>query len=416
VNRRKFLTVAGSGTLLGLAGCSGCGSAGGNTIKLVSSMPRTGSARGQTDTIANGIKMAIDEHGGEIAGMKIEYLDWDDADASSQSWTSELETNNANRAVADPDVMAYIGPYNSGAAKKSMPILNEAGLLQVSPAVTHTGLTKKVEGGDPNEPDVYRPTKRITFGRVCPADDTQGPLAADYAHAPKGAAKEEDRGLGAKTVFILDDKELYGQGVAGLFRQRCEKLGLKILGHESINTRQNEFRSLMTTIKATNPDVVYFGGTTQSKGGQIAKDMRDAGLACPLIVPDGCYELAFIKSAGEENLQNCYITMGGIDPSALKGPGAEFVRKYKEKFGNDPEAYAVYGYEAAAVILAAIKKVGKKDREAILKETLDPKKVFETGALGKWNFDENGDISIQNMTISKVEGGKFKPVKIVDRR
>jgi branched-chain amino acid transport system substrate-binding protein len=405
VDRRKFLTVTGSGAFLGLTGCGGC-SKSGNVIKIVSSMPRTGSARGQTDTIANGIKMAIDEHHGEIAGMKIEYLDWDDADASSQSWTSELETNNANRAIADPDVMAYIGPYNSGAAKKSMPILNEAGLLQVSPAVTHTGLTKLVEGGDANEPGIYRPTGRVTFGRVCPADDTQGPLAADFA-------KDE---LKAKTAFILDDKELYGQGVAGLFKQRCQKLGIKILGHESINTRQNEFRSLMITIKATNPDVVYFGGTTQSKGGQIAKDMKDGGLTCPLIVPDGCYELAFINSAGEENLKNCYITMGGIDASALTGPGAEFVKKYKEKFGNDPEAYAVYGYEAAAVILAAIKKVGKKDREAILKETLDPKKVFYQGALGKWKFDDNGDISIQNMTISKVEGGKFKPVKIVDRK
>jgi len=359
----------------------------------------------QTDTIANGIKMAIDEYGGEMAGMKIEYLDWDDADASSQSWTSELETNNANRAVADPDVMAYIGPYNSGAAKKSMPILNEAGLLQVSPAVTHTGLTKLVEGGDANEPGVYRPTGKVTFGRVCPADDTQGPLAADFA-------KEE---LKAKTVFLLDDKELYGQGLAGLFKRRCEQLGLRLLGHESINTKQNEFRALMATIKTANPDVVYFGGTTQSKGGQIAKDMRDAGLTCPLIVPDGCYEKVFIESAGEENLKNCYVTLGGLDASLLTGPGADFVKKYKEKFGNDPEAYAVYGYEAAKVILEAIKKAGKKDRAEILKACLGTKD-FDKGALGKWSFDENGDISIQNMTISRVEGGKFKPVKIVNRK
>lgn len=406
MDRRKFLTVAGSSALLGLTGCSGCGSKGGNVIKIVSSMPRTGSAQGQTDTIANGIKMAIEEHGGEIAGMKIEYLDWDDADASSQSWTSELETNNATRAAADSDVMAYIGPYNSGAAKKSMPILNEAGLLQISPAVTHTGLTKLVEGGDANEPGIYRPTGKITFGRVCPADDTQGPLAADFA-------KDE---LKANTVFILDEKALYGEGLARLFKSRCEKIGIKVLGHESINTKQNEFRSLMVSIKAKNPDVVYFGGTTQDKGGQIAKDMRDAGMTCPLIVPDGCYELAFINSAGEENLRNCYVTLGGLDASLLSGPGADFVKKYKEKFGKDPEAYAVYGYEAAAVILEGIKTAGKKDREAILKATLDPKKVFHKGALGTWHFDENGDISIQNMTISKVEGGKFKPVKIVDRK
>lgn len=404
MDRRRFLTVTGglaAGTVLGV----GCGGRGGNTIKIVSSMPRTGSARGQTDTIANGIKMAIDEYGGEIAGMKVEYLDWDDADASSQSWTAELETDNAKRAVADPDVMAYIGPYNSGAAKKSMPLLNQAGLLQVSPAVTHTGLTKKDPGGDPNEPGVYRPTGKLTFGRVCPADDTQGPLAADFL-------KDE---LKKNTVFILDDKELYGQGVANLFQRRCEAIGVRVLGRESINTQQNEFRSLMLTIKGQNPDAVYFGGTTQSKGGQIAKDMKDAGLACPLVVPDGCYELAFITSAGEENLKNCYVTMGGIDTSALTGAGAEFVKKYKAKYGNDPEAYAVYGYEAAKVVLEAIQAVGKKDRAEILKTCLGTKD-FDKGALGKWGFDENGDISIQNMTISKVEGGKFKPVKIVDRK
>jgi branched-chain amino acid transport system substrate-binding protein len=349
--------------------------------------------------------MAIDEYGGEIAGMKIDYQDWDDADASSQSWTPELETANAQRAINDPDVMAYIGPYNSGAAKVSMPLLNEAGLLQVSPAVTHTGLTKKEPGGDPNEPGIYRPTGKITFCRVCPADDVQGPLAADFA-------RDE---LKAKTIFILDDKELYGQGVARLFRRRAEELGLTILGQESINVRNVEFVSLMTAVKARNPDVVYFGGTTQSKGGQIAKDMRNAGLTCPLIVPDGCYELAFIKSAGEENLKNCYVTMGGLDASLLKGPGADFVRRYKEKFpGNKIEAYAVYGYEAAKVVLESIKAVGKKDRAAIVAACVGTKD-FDKGALGKWSFDANGDITLQNMTISRVEGGDFKPVKTVDK-
>ncbi|MBO0697006.1 MAG: branched-chain amino acid ABC transporter substrate-binding protein [Zavarzinella sp.] len=369
-------------------------------------MPRTGSARGQTDTIANGIKMAIDEYGGEIAGMKVEYLDWDDADASSQSWTSELETANAQRALNDPDVMAYIGPYNSGAAKVSMPLLNEAGVLQVSAAVTHTGLTKKDPDGDPNEPGIYRPSGKITFCRVCPADDVQGPLAADFA-------KDQ---LHVKSVYVLDDKELYGQGVAGLFRRRAEALGLKILGHDSINVRQNEFNALMTGIKAKNPDLVYFGGTTQSKGGQIAKDMRNAGLTCPLIVPDGCYEMAFITSAGQENLSNCYVTMGGIDASLLTGPGAEFVRRYKEKYGgNEPEAYAVYGYEAAKVVLESIKAVGRKDRAAVVKQCVETKD-FDKGALGKWSFDANGDITLQNMTISKVEGGKFKPVKTIDKQ
>jgi len=409
VDRRRFLSVAGSGIVGGaLAGCGsgGGGSGGEDVIKLVSSMPRTGSAKGQTDTIVNGIRMAIDEYGGKIGNFKIEYLDADDATAGSGSWTPELEAKNANEAVADTDVMAYLGPYNSGAAKISMPICNDGGLLQVSPAVTWTGLTKKVEGGNPAEPTIYRPSKKLTFGRVCPADDTQGPLAADFA---KDILK-------AKTVYILDDKELYGQGVAGLFERRCKELGIVVLGRQSINVGQNEFKSLMTQIKGQNPDLVYFGGTTQSKGGQIAKDMKNADLTCPLLVPDGCYEIAFITSAGEENLKNCYVTMGGIDTSSLKeGPGAEFVKKYKEKFKNAPEAYAVYGYEAAKVVLEAIKKVNKKDREAILKATLETKD-FDKGALGKWGFDENGDTTLQQLTISKIAGGKFEVVKTIDKK
>lgn len=406
MDRRKFLTVAGSGALLGLAGCSGCGKKGENVVKIVSSMPRTGSAKGQTDTIANGIRMAIDDYKGEIAGMKIEYADWDDATAGSGRWTTELESQNARNAVGDPDVMAYIGPYNSGAAMVSMPILNKEGLLQVSPAVTRMGLTKKGEASEPDEPEKYRPTGKNHFARVCPNDRTQGPVAADFAKKPKA-----EGGLDVKSVYILDDKELYGLGVSKLFELRCKKIGIEVLGHESINPQQQEFTALMTSIKAKNPGAIYFGGTTQSGGPQIAKDMHNIGLTCPLIVPDGCYELSFISSAGENRLTNCYATIGGADVSKLTGPGAEFVKNYTAKYKSDPEAYAIYGYEAAKVVLEGIKKVGKKDRDAILTTVLATKD-FE-GALGKWSFDADGDISLQQCTISKIEGGKFKPVDVI---
>jgi branched-chain amino acid transport system substrate-binding protein len=401
--------VALIGVLLGVAGCNGnnSGSGGGsNTIRLVSSLPRTGSAQGQTNTIVNGIKMAIDEYGGQVAGFTIDYKDWDDATAAAGQWAAESETANAQKAVADQDVVAYIGTYNSGAAKVSMPITNEAGLLQISPAATWPGLTKPVAGDNTGEPGIYRTTGKINFCRVCTTDDVQGPLSADFA-------KEE---LKVKTVYILDDKELYGQGVANLFRKRAEEIGIKVLGQESINVTNQEFGALMTRIKGMNPDLLYFGGTTQSKGGQIAKDMKNAGLNCPMMAPDGCYELAFIESAGADNLNGrCYVTIGGTDPSQLTGAGAEFVKKYKEKYKKDPEAYAIYGYEAAKVVLEAIKKVGKKDRAAITKAVLDTKD-FAAGAIGKWSFDANGDTTLQQLTISKIEGGQFKPLKTITQK
>jgi branched-chain amino acid transport system substrate-binding protein len=409
MNRRKFLGVAGGATglaAIGLwAGCNGTRSNSGEVVRIVSSLPRTGSAKGQTNTIVNGIQMAIDEFGGEVAGMQIDYLDWDDATAQAGQWAAEIEKANAQKAAADPDVMAFIGPYNSGAAMVSMPELNEAGLIQVSPACTWPGLTKKVEGVAADEPDKYRPAKRITFCRVCTTDDVQGPLSADFAKKAKA-----DGGLGVKSVFILDDKELYGAGVAKLFARRCEEIGITILGHEGITVSSIEFGSLMTKIKGANPDLVYFGGTTQSKGGQIAKDLVAKGPNCPLMAPDGCYEQAFIDSAGPDVLNGrCYVSMVGVESSLLTGAGADFVKKYKEKYKSDPEAYAVYGYEAAKVVLVAIKEIGKKDREAIIKKVLATKD-FDKGALGKWSFDANGDTTLRQLTISKVEDGKFKPI------
>ena len=371
-----------------------------NAIKIVSSLPRTGSAKQQTDTIVNGIKMAIDEVGAKVGDFTIEYLDLDDATASAGQWTAEAETANADQAVKDNDVMVYIGTYNSGAAKISMPILNRAQLLMVSPANTWPGLTKPGTG-DPSEPDVYRPTGKITYVRVVPADDLQGSLAAEWANDMK-----------LKKVYILDDNEVYGRGIANLFEERAGEIGLTVLGHESIDAKSQEFKSLMISIKAKNPDLIYFGGTTQSKGGQIAKDMVAAGLNAKLMVPDGCMEEAFITSAGAENLNDrCFVTFGGLPPEKLTGAGQVFVEKYEAKYKSKPEAYAIYGYEAAKVALEAIKRAGKKDRAAITQAALGIKDF--DGALGKWSVDANGDTTMKVLSGNTVKDGKFEFVKLL---
>lgn len=404
MNRRRFLStaaVAATGSLVGIGGCSRSGGA--DTVKIVSSLPRTGSAQGQTDTIVNGVKMAIDEYGGEVAGFKIKFEDKDDATAAQGQWDGAREKDNAREALADQDVMVFIGPYNSGASKESQPILNKGGLLQISPACTAVELTKKVAGDTKGQPEIYRKSGIITYCRVCPNDLIQGPLPAVFA-------KET---LGVKKVYILDDRELYGRGITNLFKQKCEELGIEVLGHESIIPTQQNFKSLITSIADKKPDLLYFGGTSQSGGPQIALDMKGL-LNCPLMVPDGCYEMAFINAAGPELFKTvkCYATIGGTDPSELKGAGAEFVKNYNKKFGKAPEAYAVYGYEAAKVFLEALKAVGKKDREELRKAVLATKD-FDKGALGKWSFDADGDTTLKALTISEIVDGNFKPVKTI---
>lgn len=404
VNRRKFLAIGGGVVAAGASGLlfSGCGG-GKNVIKIVSSLPRTGSAQGQTDTIVNGIRMAMDEYNNELFGQKLQHVDMDDATAAAGQWDAGKEADNAREAANDKNAMVYIGPYNSGAAKVSQPLLNEAGLLMISPACTWPGLTKKVPGDEKSgEPDIYRKSGKVNFCRVCPTDFVQGPLSAVFA---------KDKGI--KSVYILDDKELYGAGIAGLFKKKCEDLKINVLGHQSIVTSQQSFKTILTDIAKLKPELLYFGGTSQSKGPQIALDMKGL-LNCPLMVPDGCYEKAFIDAAGADLFKDitCYATIGGLDPSELKGSGAEFVKKYKEKYKKDPEAYAVYGYEAAKVFLEAAKGVGKKDRDAIRDAVLKTTN-FDKGALGKWSFDADGDTTLKVLTISKIVDGSFKPEKSI---
>jgi branched-chain amino acid transport system substrate-binding protein len=381
-----------------------------DTIKIVSSLPRTGSANAQAQTMVNGIKMALDELRGEILaghpaapninGYDIVYEDWDDASPERGQWDPALEAANAHKAVQDSDIMAYIGTYNSGAAKISMPILNQASLVMVSPANTYPGLTKPGLG-EANEPQVYRPSGKVNYFRVVPADDIQGDVAAQFA-------KE----IGVKKVFILHDRELYGKGVADVFKRVASKLGLDVVGYEGIDPKSANFRSLATKIKSTGADLVYFGGTTQTSAGQLAKDLVSSGVKAKLMLPDGCRENALIESAGKDNLEGrTYVTFGGLPPSELKGKGRAFYEAYKKKFNSEPEAYSVYGYEAAKVVLEAIKRAGKKDRETIRVAVADTKDF--DGALGKWTFDANGDTSLKVMMVEEIKDGKFTPVKTV---
>ena len=368
-----------------------------DVIKFVSSLPRSGSARGQTDSIVDGIRLALKEvdYMLTVGGKeyRIEYKDLDDATAMAGAWTADAEIANANLAVRDPDVMVYIGTYNSAAARISMPILNRARMLMISPANTSATLTKP-GSGSPVEPMCYRPTGEVNFVRVCPTDDVQGALGAEWADDLK-----------FKRIYILDDNETYGKGVAGEFESRARQIGLEILGHESIDNKSSEFLPLMTKIKGLNPDLIYFGGTTQTKAGQLLKDMVTAGLTSKMMAPDGCYEQAMLDSAGADKLVGRFlVTFTGLTPDKLSaGAGKAFVEKHVRLLGREPkEAYAIYGYESCLVALEAVRKGGVKDRAAICAAGRAIKDF--TGPSGlKWSFDENGDTTLQLMTGSHVE-------------
>jgi branched-chain amino acid transport system substrate-binding protein len=361
------------------------------SLTIVSSLPRTGSANAQTSSMVNGIKMAIAEVGGKVTLGGTEYTE-------RGAWDPAVEAANADKAIRNPDVMAYIGTYNSGAAKIAMPKLNQAGLAMVSPANTWPGLTKPGVG-EANEPEVYRPSGAISYFRVVPADDIQGAVGAAWA-------KE----LGAKKIFVLHDRELYGQGIAKMFKQSAEKCELTIVGFEGIDGKAGNFKSLINKIRQQKPDLVYFGGTTETGAGQLAKDMLAGGLTAKLMGPDAFYNSSLMTSASNAVLENrVLITFGGLPADQQTGKGKSFVDGYRALHKADPEGYAIYAYESTKVTIDAMIRAGKKDRGAIL-AALRATKNFD-GALGTWSFDPNGDTTLMLMSGNTVIGGAFSFVK-----
>ncbi len=365
------------------------------TIKIMSSLPRTGSSKGQTDTIVNSIKMALGEVNNRIGNATITYEDMDDATAAKGSWDAAKEAENANMTAGDPDAMVYIGTFNSGAAKVSIPILCKANLVMISPANTYPGLTKKVEGVEPNEPDVYYPGCQRNYTRVVPSDELQGAAAAQWS-----------KNLGATKAYVLDDTELYGRGLAVMYKLAADRIGLQVVGGpEGIDSKASDYRALAQKVRASGADVVFYGGITQNNAGKLWQDLRATlGDSVRLMGPDGIYEQAFIEAAGQA-AEGAYITFGGVPPKKLTGKGADWYARYKDQFKSEPEAYAAYGYEAAKVALDGIQRAGVKDR-AKIRDAVFATREFD-GALGRWSFQASGDTTLTAMSGRQVKGGKF---------
>src|SRR5688572_32442170 len=208
--------------LLAIAACSGAPGTATKSIDIWSSLPRQGSSAAQTDTMVNAIKMAIEERGGKVAGYTINYVDKDDSTAAAGKWDEATEIKNANDAVANDKLVGYLGTLNSGAAKLSIPILCAKGIVMVSAANTAVGLTKPFE---PGEPDKYYPNGcKHNYFRVIPNDLLQGKAGALWASQ-----------LGAKKVWIVDDTEVYGKGIADVFESEAPGNGLEILGRDGID-------------------------------------------------------------------------------------------------------------------------------------------------------------------------------------
>jgi branched-chain amino acid transport system substrate-binding protein len=414
VRRSGILAVLGVGAALllvvGCGGGAGGGQGGGGeapTAKIVSDLPMQGANRAQSTTMVNAIRMALEERNNKAGDINIEYEVLDDSTAQAGQWDAAKCAENAQSAAQDEEIIGWIGPFNSGCAAVEIPILNEAGLGMISPANTYIGLTKP--GGEPDEPEKYYPTGERNYARVIVADDKQGKAGVALMLAE-----------GMESVYILDDRETYGKGLADQFQQAAEDQGIEVVGREGIDGSAPNYRSLMNKIAEAQPDAIYFGGIIENNAGQLIKDKVGAGMSnedVAFIGPDGIFLDELLSQAGD-SAEGIYVTFGGLPQSELSGEGQQFVENFEQQYDEPIQPYTAYAYEAANVMLDAIERASEEaggdvpDRQAVVEQ------IFATedyqGALGTWSFDEDGDTTLTELSVQRVEGGEWQLNRVLD--
>jgi branched-chain amino acid transport system substrate-binding protein len=354
-------------------------------LLIASDLPLQGSSRTQTLQINEAIRYQLEQRGWKAGDQAVGFQACDDATAQAGKWDSGKCSQNANNYAANDKVIGVIGTFNSGCAAIIIPVLNQApegGIPMVSPANTYVCLTEGGPGCDKTEPDKYYPSGSRNYTRVAPHDAYQGAAVAEFAQSE-----------GVKNVFILNDKEAYGLGVATNFRGAAEKLGIKIAGFAAWDPKASSYEALFRQIKATGADAVFLGGLIDENGAQVIKDkvavLGPNDGAVKLFMPDGFTTQQTIDEAGTA-AAGAYLSVAGVPIDEFKGAGAEFADAFsKDKLeGKRIDPYAIYGAQAAQILLDAIEKSDGSRADVTAK--LFESKV-DDGLIGSFEINENGD-------------------------
>lgn len=360
-------------------------------IHVYSSLPRQGSNTAQTNALVEAIKEQLD--GKKVGDFTIKYTDLDDSSAANNGdWDGAVAQANATKAANDPDAMVFIGHFNSGAAKLTIPILNAACLVMISPANTYPGLTTAVQGvTEPGEPDSYYPNGFRNYSRVISTDNKQGGAGAAWA-------KE----LGATKAYVLDDTQVYGKGLARSWALSAKDLGIEVVSaggtSEGFDAKATDYNALAQKIKDSGADFIYIGSITGQNTGKLWKDLRAAMPDIKIMSGDGVFEKSWYEGAGAAG-NGTYLTFGGVGPNEQTSEaGKKWVADYKSAHnGEDPPVYAIYGAAAAQVAWDALNRAAvKNDRWEVLSAVFATKDL--DSYLGKFSIKADGDTTLAEAT------------------
>ena len=368
------------------------------TVTVYSSLPFRGVDKDSARSVEQGIRLALEDAQSQAGAFEVRYRSLDDTTRQARAWDPTREAQNARRAALDESAVAYIGALNSAATGISLPILNEAGILQVGATNTITGLTQDEPGAEPYAPEKYYPTGERTYVRVIPRDTIQSAALA--------LLMQEE---GCERAFLLHDGMVYGRGLAKNVRRFARERGINVVGFLRIDTAAPNYRSLADLVRDKRTDCMMFGGLAANNAVQLFRDVSHAAPDAQLFGGDGVTERAFTdpRRGGLRRrvARKTWLTHPALVRSAYPAAGQDLFGRYRERFGVGPRRYGIYGYEAMSLVLDAIARAGAQgdEREAIVAAGFATRD--RASVLGTYSIDRFGDTTVTDYGVYRIADG-----------
>jgi branched-chain amino acid transport system substrate-binding protein len=397
---------------LGVAGCGGVGVSGassavGNQLTIYSSLPLQGPSGASSQQIVNGETLALSEAGGRIGPFKISYVSMDDSNTTSGEWSPGVTATNAKMAAQDTSTIAYLGDYNSGASAVSLPLINAAGILQISPASPYVGLTSSLDAGQ-DEPERFYPSGRRTFGRLQPGDPAQAEAQVQLMKA-----------LGVRRLYVLDDQGPFEVPLAELVVSDAERAAITVASHDSLDmtatTASTNFSGEVGKVAESGAQAVYFAGGTGTGTVALWRQLHSVDSRLLLLGSSDMVNSSFTSEIGGA-AASTYLTTPILPANLYPRPAAEVLQAYRRQFGGDPNAYALYGYEAMSVALLAIREAGLRgnDRQRVIGRFFAIRD--RESVLGRYSMQVDGESTSSRYGVDRVENGRVVFYKVLNVR
>ena len=385
----------------------GCGTLGGtpnpapNTLTIYSSLPLQGPDHDRQLQIVDGEKLALAQAGGRIGRFHVGLVSLDDADAAVGTWTPAATSQAARVAAQDKTAIAYIGDFDSAATAISLPLINGAGILQISPASPYVGLSQADPNDGSGEPDRYYPTGKRTFGRLVPSDAVEAKAMVRFA-----------RTLGVRKLFVLDDLDVFNANVATEVAKLAPSSGITVAGQLFVDTRLGataaDYQRTAASVAAQQPDAVLLGAVPDAGAAALWSALHTALPGAKLLAASTLAAPSFLHAIGPA-AASTYVTSPALEPRSYPPAAQQVLRGYRSIFGVPGTPYALYGYEAMRLALDLIREAGRHggDQRSIVRAFFRVRN--RDSVLGRYSIQPSGEPTLANLAGYRVDAGGRLP-------